>query len=316
MPDKSPKRVIIRLIKYILITLILYFIYKQISSQWEQVQAYEWKINWLTFAASIVILWIGLFIKSASLKLILSSFNVELPILRAFRIMYLSNLGRYVPGKVVQFIGIMYLAKQDGIKEDVAITSFFLYQIFDTCAGIFVVFISFFLLGLSYDNISQYLPVIIILGVLIVFTMIILMRPEYLAKVMNFVRVRFKRPLVEFKLQKSIGLKLLFIYFAVWIIFGVSFYLFIQAVTEAPSDYFIESCFIYTASYLIGYWALFAPGGIGVREGVMGALLYELGGFVESVAYVVGLASRLWFMIGEITITVWALLVRSKKTHG
>jgi hypothetical protein len=48
----------------------------------------------------------------------------------------------------------------------------------------------------------------------------------------------------------------------------------------------------------------------------MGALLYELGGFVESVAYVVGLASRLWFMIGEITITVWALLVRSKKTHG
>ncbi len=316
MPDKNPKKIIIRLIKWILIALILYFIYRQISAQWEQVRDYNWSINWIYFAASIIVLWIGLFTKSASLKLILSSFNVELPILRAFRIMYLSNLGRYVPGKVVQFVGIMYLAKQEGIKEDVALTSFFLYQIFDTCSGIFVVLLSFFLLGLSYDSISQYLPVIIILIALIVFTLVIIMRPQYLSRVMNFIRLRFRRPLVEFKLQKSIGLKLLFIYFGVWIIFGASFYLFIQAVTEAPPDYFIESCFIYTASYLIGYWALFAPGGIGVREGVMGALLYELGGFVESVAYVVGLASRLWFMIGEVTITIWALLVRSKRENG
>ena len=103
MPDKNLKKIIISLIKWILIALILYFIYRQISAQWEQVRDYDWTINWVYFISSIIILQIGLFYKSFLWSRVLACFGTYLPPMRAFKVAYLSNLGRYVPGKIVQF---------------------------------------------------------------------------------------------------------------------------------------------------------------------------------------------------------------------
>ncbi|HEQ97822.1 MAG TPA: flippase-like domain-containing protein [candidate division Zixibacteria bacterium] len=313
MPDKNLKQIIIRLIKWILIALILYFIYRQISAQWEQVKEYDWTINWIYFVLSIIILQIGLFYKSYLWSRVLACFGTHLPPMRAFKVAYLSNLGRYVPGKIVQFAGIMYLARKEGVREDVAVSSFALTQLFDTPAGIIAVFLYYFLLGTSYDKISNYLPLTIVLGAVSILGIAVIMVPALLERTLNLMLRVIRKPALEFKLEKKIGFGFLFLYFIAWNIFGFSFYLFLQAVAEVPVNYFAEACFIYTAAYLIGYWALFAPGGIGVREGVMGALLYEVGGVIKSVAYTVGLAARLWFFIGEITITFLALMVRSRE---
>jgi uncharacterized membrane protein YbhN (UPF0104 family) len=316
MPDKKLKKVVINIVKWLLVGLILYFIIRQIATQWHQVTAYQWRIDWLYLIGSIIVLQVGFFYKSYLWTLILGRFKTRIPVGRAFRVFYLSNLGRYVPGKVVQFAGIMYLSKKEGVREDVAVSSFALVQLFDTPAGILVVFLYYLLLGASFDEIRHYLSLTIILGAVTMGLLIVIFVPSLLERALNLILRIFKRPHIEFKMEKKIGFGLLFLYFIAWNIFGVSFYLFLQAITEAPSSYFLQSCLIYTAAYLIGYWALFAPGGIGVREGVIGTLLYELGGFIESVAYTVGLASRLWFMVGEVIVTILALMVRSKKSNG
>jgi uncharacterized membrane protein YbhN (UPF0104 family) len=315
MPDKKLKKVIVNIVKWLLVGLILYFIIRQIATQWHQVKTYQWKINWVYLVSSIIVLQIGFFFKSSLWMLLLTRFKTHIGVWRAFRVYYLSNLGRYVPGKVVQFAGIMYLAKREGVREDVAVSSFALDKLFDTPAGILVVSLYYFLLGASFDQIRHYLSLSIILGAVTVALLLVIFIPSLLERALNLLLRIFKRPRIEFKMEKKIGFGLLFLYFIAWNIFGASFYLFIQAITEAPSSYFLQSCLIYTAAYLVGYWALFAPGGIGVREGVIGTLLYELGGFAESIAYTVGLASRLWFTIGEVVVTILALLVRSKKAN-
>lgn len=316
MPDKKYKKLAFNIIKWFLVALILFFIVRQIASQWHQVRAYQWKINWIYLVASIVVLQIGFFFKSLLWTLLLRRFKTYLGIWRAYRVYFLSNLGRYVPGKVVQFAGIMYLAKKEGVREDVAVASFALDKLFDTPAGILVVSLYYFLLGASLDQIRHYLSLSIILGAVTVALLLVIFIPSFLERALNLLLRIFKRPRIQFKMEKKIGFGLLFLYFIAWNVFGASFYLFLQAITEVPSAFFLQSCLIYTAAYLVGYWALFAPGGLGVREGVIGTLLYEMGGFAESVAYTVGLASRLWFTIGEIVVTILALMVRTKKTNG
>jgi len=56
---------------------------------------------------------------------------------------------------------------------------------------------------------------------------------------------------------------------------------------------------IFAGSYLVGFVALFAPGGVGVREAVMAAGL-KRAAFAIGPAYLVVLASRLWLTVLEI----------------
>jgi uncharacterized membrane protein YbhN (UPF0104 family) len=56
---------------------------------------------------------------------------------------------------------------------------------------------------------------------------------------------------------------------------------------------------IFTGSYLIGFVALFAPAGLGVREAVMEKALTGAGMAIGP-AYLVVIGSRLWLSILEI----------------
>jgi uncharacterized membrane protein YbhN (UPF0104 family) len=54
-----------------------------------------------------------------------------------------------------------------------------------------------------------------------------------------------------------------------------------------------------------------APGGIGVREGAL-ALLLTSGGVTASKAATIALLSRLWFLVSEIFIFIWGLVIKRK----
>jgi uncharacterized membrane protein YbhN (UPF0104 family) len=313
MQNRRLKNTLIKIIKWALIALILFFIARQIVTRWQEVRDYSWQINWAMFVFSILVLQFGLFFKSFLWSLVLKCFGVSLPALRAFRVAYLSNLGRYVPGKIVQFVGVMYLAKKEGVREDMAVSSFALTQLFDTPAGLITVFLYYLILGASLEKMILYWPVLIILAVVTLLSILIILVPALLERLLNFLLRLIKQPALKFKLEKKTGFKLLFLYFTVWNIFGLSFYLFLRSVTDIPASFFLEACVVYTAAYLVGYWALFAPGGIGVREGAMGVFLAEIGGIATAVALAVSLASRFWFLIGELTVSILALIVGKNK---
>jgi uncharacterized membrane protein YbhN (UPF0104 family) len=57
---------------------------------------------------------------------------------------------------------------------------------------------------------------------------------------------------------------------------------------------------VFTGSYLAGYLALFAPGGIGVREVVLVTAMVQYGLATTAQAEVIAFASRLWLTVLEI----------------
>ena len=82
-----------------------------------------------------------------------------------------------------------------------------------------------------------------------------------------------------------------------WLIYGLSFWLFIQGILPDARISFVTASGVFTLSYILGTLALFAPGGIGVRELVLISLLTPHLGSGGAVATSVG--SRLLLTIGE-----------------
>ena len=66
---------------------------------------------------------------------------------------------------------------------------------------------------------------------------------------------------------------LTFLYFVSWIVMGCAFGLLVTSVAGGGRVSIPGAAGMYVIAYVVGFFALFAPGGIGVREGVLGVML-------------------------------------------
>lgn len=112
------------------------------------------------------------------------------------------------------------------------------------------------------------------------------------------------------------ALRVLPVFFGYWLIFAAGFYFFAAAL--CPETVSFGVAFGFPLAITLGIMALIAPGGIGIREGVLVAYLTMLGIDLAQ-ATTISVASRLWFLLGEIFIfslaTALKLNEKSKKTQ-
>ncbi len=99
-------------------------------------------------------------------------------------------------------------------------------------------------------------------------------------------------------------------FLACWGCWGIGFYL---LASSLQTQYLpIVACLIYPLCGTLGILAVIAPGGIGVREGLLtGCLLMT--GLSATEAAAISVASRLWFLIGEIFIFVYGWILDFRK---
>ena len=98
-------------------------------------------------------------------------------------------------------------------------------------------------------------------------------------------------------------------YLMTWGLWSVAFYLLAVGLTAHPINFMVG--FAFTIGATLGLLVLFAPGGIGVREGVLFVFLVSSGlGAPESTT--VAVSSRLWFLAGEFFIFVLGLSLTRK----
>src|SRR5207248_4487476 len=101
---------------------------------------------------------------------------------------------------------------------------------------------------------------------------------------------------------------------ASWVLYGLAFRLFTQGILGTATGGTLPYLAVYTGSHLAGYIALFAPGGIGVREVVLVAAMQRSGLATFAEATVVAVASRLWLTVLEILPGLLFLALRRAPT--
>jgi hypothetical protein len=228
----------------------------------------------------------------------------------AWRIWFLSNIVRYVPGNVWQFLGMVYLCEKEGIGRTRTLASILVYQTASVASGLLAAGAVYLLAGQdmgrlggesgSLQVLSGRLPFWAGMGLVAAASLLSL--AVCLPPVMNaFLRQLFRvlrRQPVQIELAVGDLIRFFAQRLAIWVLQGLGFAVFVRSVYPASLDLFPVLAAAFVLSWVIGFVSLLTPSGLGVREASQTALLATALPLPVSVA--LALTSRLWLITGEV----------------
>ncbi|MEW6411334.1 MAG: lysylphosphatidylglycerol synthase transmembrane domain-containing protein [Candidatus Zixiibacteriota bacterium] len=303
-------RAFLKVLKYILIIIVVYFAGKKLVTSWNEVITYDWVLNPYLLVLAILTHLLTFLLLAQVWCFLISGFGYRINLRTAFKISYIANLGRYIPGKVWQVFGMVYLAKKVNIKEEAAAASWGLAQMFAIPAAFLVGLVAIvWHPELLATEISRFVGTGLYVAILIVFVVSLLMivAPNRTLLLFNVILKIFKRPPVTFQISKVTALKVYVGYFIAWAVFGLSFWLFARSIAGVIEFPVVAGIGAFVVSYQIGYLTVFSPGGLGVRELVLTSVMTA---YLGPVAAGLAVASRLWNMISEIIAAIIALRIK------
>lgn len=209
----------------------------------------------------------------------------------AARIWLISNLGRYLPGKIWQITAMGTMAREAGVPATAAVGSSLLIAAVNVLAGGAVV------LGTAFD--AGLIPPSVALGGAALCGALALL-PPLLPRLAGRLGHWRGREVVWPALRLADLTRVFAGCAAAWALYGIAFEwlaLGTQPDASGATRYYIAS---FTVSYLAGFLALVAPGGVGVREVGLLTVLPALGLTSTAGAALLALTSRLWLTLFEL----------------
>ena len=211
-----------------------------------------------------------------------------------------ANLGRYIPGKVMQIAGLAYLARERGVPGTVAAAAAVL--------GQGVALLGAPLVGLS-AFLSPALPGYIRLGgwigLALTWLFIAVTSFEAPARRLEAAAFRLARlggasfapePGEAPILKARFGLRWTLWYAVNWGLYATAFWLLYMGLAGFQPFLYVAPA--YAAAYVGGYIVLFAPAGLGVREVLLTAFLAPV--LAAEPALALAVVARLWTTVVEV----------------
>lgn len=281
-----------RFFQLAIVGIIFFFLARNIYRNWDKLRHYEWQFNYPYVILSFVLLLGALALMVFLWRSILVSMGHPLESKRAWKIWFVSNLGRYVPGKVWQILGMVYLCEKEGIPKMTTTTSILLAQAWSIISAFVLMGVYLLVAGTqAFPRASVMLICFVPLGLVLVY-------PPILEKLINRLLLLLKRDPIRLPLSFGHSLAYLAKYFLSWMVYGVAFSLFVFSIHPVSLTTVPAFICIFATSYTLGFLFILVPGGLGVREGLIAALLSVY--MPLHMATVISLLSRLWFTAAEL----------------
>ncbi|HEX3158073.1 MAG TPA: lysylphosphatidylglycerol synthase domain-containing protein [Gemmatimonadaceae bacterium] len=292
------RRKLLRVGRALVVAAVLWFVVRELVRQWRAVagQPLGLDLHWgyLALASAIVLATYALLIQLW--RLVLHFWGARLSLADAIRIWCISNLGRYVPGRVWQIGAMAALARERGVSPVAATGSALLNTAINIATGMAIALIT----GREY--LERLLPggVAVATALTVAAIVGLLALPWMLPRVMRMAASRTGATgIVPHVPPGAVWLTAAGNALA-WVLYGVAFQLFVAGALGHAAGGPVPYMAVYAGSYVVGYLAIFTPGGLGVREVVMAAGLTSLGLATAPQALLLGFASRLWLTVLEV----------------
>jgi hypothetical protein len=248
-------------------------------------------VGWSWIAAATVVVFLTYLLLIETWRRILTGWQAYLPFGVASRIWFVSNLGKYLPGKIWSIAAMSVMAREHAVSPMAAASSSILLQLVTVATGIALVLVT----GIrAIDQPAVAIAIGVVLAAGIASIPVVLPRLARAAGSLAGKAIEVP-PLPASTLWLSVARSLLS-----WIAYGVAFQLFVRGVLGSAAGATSSYIAVYAASYIIGFLALFAPGGVVVRESALVAGMVRLGLASQPDAFAVAVASRLWLTVVEL----------------
>lgn len=225
----------------------------------------------------------------------LACWDARLPFWSAARIWSVSNLARYLPGKIWNIGAMGAMSKNAGVSPVAASGSAVLSTLVNLLAGFAVAVIS----GRALLDRSSHGRGTVAILVVIIAAGMLLVAPWLMPRVAPIIG-RMAGRSVEATLPGRAVVYALVGNVVAWLLYGAAFELFVLGLLGSLGGGYAEYLAAYTISYILGYLAFFAPAGIGVRELAMVDVLTSAALTTGPEAALVVLTSRVWLTLLEV----------------
>ena len=293
--------------QWLVAAIVIGFAARELARQWQGVApALEGlRLDWLRVLASGALVIATYLILIEAWRATLRVWSESLPFAVAVRIWFVSNLGKYVPGKVWQIAAMGALAQKSGVSATAAIGSSLLVNLVSVLAGFAVIAVTAAgrlgaVVGAQLKGGDERSAQLMVVGIAIAGAVALLLAPVAVPRLAALAGRMTGRQLAIPRVPPTAVWLAAASTVASWVLYGVAFSLFAHGVTPHATGNATSYIAVYTGSYLAGYLALFAPGGVGVREGVLVLAMPRFGLASAADAAVIAITSRLWLTVLEI----------------
>lgn len=266
---------------------------RSIAGQWRAFAASGQTIHpqWGSVTLSCALVFLAYAVLVETWRRTVSAWGNHLPWMQAARIWFISNLGRYLPGKVWQIGAMGVMAQQRGVSPIAATGSAVVINLVNLLAGFGLVAVT------GAEFFDQRNVALALAGAL---ALSLVLAPRLLPLLARLAAAVLRRPVEVPQLPDSAVWIAAVGCLIAWILYGVAFRIFVAGVIGVAPGSTASYIAAFTGSYLLGYIAVFAPGGLGARELSLVTALGKLGLAAGGEAGVIALSSRLWLTVLEV----------------
>ncbi len=215
----------------------------------------------------------------------------------AWTLFHLANITRYLPGRIWGIVRLLSLSKKFGLSKTAVGSSLTLHVGIETALGGLIAMSLLFSDGMretasdALETFSRHtlLLMLAVIGVMVGSVFLIPKLAEHARQFLKKLAPRLGKV--------SLSGFVLTCHCLLWLCQGIAFFLFVRSLASVflRDAGVLTACFAF--AWIVGFLSFLTPGGLGIREGLLGLLLSNY--LPPSQATLVALLSRLWMLAAE-----------------
>ena len=263
-------------------------------SQWPQVHAALGKLDWYDVAGATLAAIAGLGCMLLAWRALLADLGSPLPLPAAIRVLFVGQLGKYVPGAVWALAAQVELARDYGVPRRRSATASLVGMAVTLVVGLVAAAV---MLPLTSAHAVRHYWWVLAITPLVA----ICLHPRIIKFGLDLVLRVLRRAPLEGSVSAGGMTRAMAWTTLGWLCFGVHAWFLISVFAGKGGNTFALSLGAYALAWSVGFLVIFFPSGIGPREVALIAVLAPV--MPSASALVVALVSRLVMTVGDL---VWA----------
>ena len=294
---KSNKKKIKKILKYVFIVLVLIFLGRYFYRNREDYAKLDVKINWWVFSAAVVMHFIYKIMQASLWHYITILNDCSIKWFNAVVAYLYSILGKYIPGKVFMLLARIPAYEEEGKSIGKVSVSFLIENVCTLLGAAFLFLLS--LIFIPADVLADFgkYKWATLLLVVIFFVCI---NPKIINFFLGILQKITKKDNLKIPITYPQMIKVVVLFILNWIVLGIGFYMVAYSIHVIPISEMLYVAGVFGLSVIIGILAIFAPSGLGVREGILVLGLSFI--IPKEYAVIISIVSRLWMTVSELSV--------------
>jgi uncharacterized membrane protein YbhN (UPF0104 family) len=237
-----------------------------VADEWSGVHAALARIGLLTAIGALVCVMAATVCSMQSWRVLLAAMGSPLPVRAAARVMFVGQLGKYVPGSIWPVLAQMELGTTYRVPRRRSASASALSMVVAVLSGLLVAGATLPFVGTKGQ--TPYLWAFLVVPLLLA-----CLYPKVLNYVLNRLFRLTRRPPLEHPLTgRAIGTSI-FWSLLTWIFYGLQLWLFVVRLGGSVGTGLVLGIGTFAFAWCVGFLAVLAPAGAGVRDVLVVALL-------------------------------------------